>query len=382
MDRGAVLSVKCVASQYEQIRRERGAGSNAPEYSEFRKPSGRANVLGSSKESRVRGAMNFACAISLGTVLAICIGGPASSATVKTVPGKDRRVLIQISGQIESGDGDVFLAALKQAMAAGKLIQAVQLNSTGGKLGEGAKLASMIRLAKLSTFVGTGAVCASACFLAFAAGDPKSAAPGALIGVHKASEKYGRETALSGAATRSMASFAKEFGVPSGILARMVSTPATQIAWLTQQDLRSMGVKHAREPLGSAATSTESAPPVQTAVTLNSSKPLTPAQISSSWNEFIEQTIALSAEQNQGHAALLRSCKPDSKECVMQVAYVSKDGKNGFATIVQDGNGNVTRREVCESNSSEDVRECTNWDTGAKYRDMKNTKGDWVQTSE
>jgi hypothetical protein len=65
-------------------------------------------------------------------------------------------------------------------MVAGKLVARVQLNSAGGRLVEGAKLAATIRLAKISTFVGSGAVCASACFLAFAAGDPKSAVPGAL----------------------------------------------------------------------------------------------------------------------------------------------------------------------------------------------------------
>jgi len=96
--------------------------------------------------------MKFACAISLGAVLAICAGTPASSAIVKTNPGTDRRVVIHISGQIELGDADVFVDALKQAIAAGKLIQTVQLNSGGGKLGEGAKLAAMIRLAKISSF--------------------------------------------------------------------------------------------------------------------------------------------------------------------------------------------------------------------------------------
>jgi hypothetical protein len=66
----------------------------------------------------------------------------------------------------------------------------------------------------------------------------------------------------------------------------------------------------------------------------------------------------------------------------MQVAYLLKDGRKALATVVQDGNGNITRREVCESNVSEDARDCTDWDTGAKYRDMKNTKGDWVQAVE
>jgi hypothetical protein len=282
--------------------------------------------------------MKFARAISLGTVVAICLGAPASSATIKTLAGKDRRVVIQILGQIELGDADVFVDALKQAIAVGKLIQTVQLNSAGGKLGEGAKLAATIRLGKISTFVGPGAVCASACFLAFAAGDPKFAAPGALIGVHKASEKDGRETALSGAATRSMADFAKGLGVPPGILARMVSTPATQIVWLTPQDLRSMGVTQAKQPLESTATGKETAALALESNSTTSLMPKAPPN-RSSWNEFIEQTIALSADQNQGRAALSRFCQADSKECLMQVSYLLKDGRKGLATVAQDGKG-------------------------------------------
>jgi hypothetical protein len=328
--------------------------------------------------------MEFARAIWLGTVVAICLGAPASSATIRTVPGKDRRIAIQISGRIELGDGDVFIDALKQAIAAGKLVDTVQLNSTGGRLAEGARLAATVRLAKMSTSVSPGAVCASACFLVFAAGDPKFAAPDALIGVHKASEKNGRETALSSAATRSMAGFAKELGVPSGILARMVSTPAAQIGWLTAQDLRSMGVTQARQPLQAAAAAKENAPPEPVALVSNSSpSPMPkPSPGGSSWNELIEQAIALSAQQNQGRAALSRSCKTDSKECIMEVTYLLKDGRKGLATVVQDGTGNITRREVCETNATGDIRECTDWNTGAKYRDMKNTRGEWVQTLE
>jgi hypothetical protein len=52
------------------------------------------------------------------------------------------------------------------------------------------------------------------------------------------------------------------------------------------------------------------------------------------------------------------------------------------ATVGQDATGNITRREVCESNVSNDTRECVDWNTGKKYHDMKNTKGDWVQVVE
>jgi hypothetical protein len=141
-------------------------------------------------------------------------------------------------GQIEPGDADLFVAAVKRADAAGKTIETVQLNSTGGRLVEGARLAGTIKVGGLSTSVGPGAVCASACFLAFAAGDPKFTGDGAFIGVHKASDRGGHETALSDAATLSMARFARELGVSSPIIGRMVSTPPRQIVWLDTRDLK------------------------------------------------------------------------------------------------------------------------------------------------
>jgi hypothetical protein len=51
-------------------------------------------------------------------------------------------------------------------------------------------------------------------------------------------------------------------------------------------------------------------------------------------------------------------------------------------TIVQAMDGSIARREVCESDVSNAMRDCTDWDTGAKYRDMKNVRGDWVQAIE
>jgi hypothetical protein len=195
-------------------------------------------------------------AISLGTAVTICIGTSAQSATIRTLAGKDGPV-VQIFGRIELGDADAFTDIVKQATAAGKHVESVQLNSTGGRLGEGAKIAAVIKVGKIPTSVSPGAVCASACFLAIAAGNPKFAGPGALIGVHKASDKGGRETALSGAATHSMARFARDLGVPSWIVDRMVATPAKQIAWLDAEDLRAMGVTMAGKPVPATTARTD-----------------------------------------------------------------------------------------------------------------------------
>jgi hypothetical protein len=323
-------------------------------------------------------------AILLGIAFAICLGAPASSATIRSLPGKNGRVVIQISGQIAPGDADIFISAVKQANDAGKAVESVQLNSSGGKLVEGARMAAAIKVGKISTTVAQGTVCASACFLAFAAGDPKFVGDGALIGVHKASDKDGRETAASGAASLSMARFAKELGVPSAIIARMSSTSPRQIAWLNLKDLQSMGVSMAGRPMQTRAVATDGRPVQQIPGESTSLATLTPQPRASrpSWTEFIDKAIALSAEQNQGSAALSRLCKPELKTCVMAVAYLLRDGRQGLATVIQGVDGNITRREVCETNVSNDVRDCMDWDTGAKYRDIKNTKGDWVQTIE
>ena len=97
------------------------------------------------------------CAIFLGVAVAGFWGAPASSATITSLPGKHGGLVIQISGQVTPGDADVFIGAVKQANAAGKDIESVQLNSTGGSLLEGVRLAGAIREGKISTAVGRGA---------------------------------------------------------------------------------------------------------------------------------------------------------------------------------------------------------------------------------
>jgi hypothetical protein len=311
-----------------------------------------------------------ACASFLGVVVAGFLVAPALSATITSLPGKHGGVIIQISGQVTPGDAGVFTSAVKLANAAGKVIESVQLNSTGGSLLEGVRLAGAIREAKISTAVGQGAVCASACFLIFAAGDPKFVGDGARIGVHKASEKGGRETTLSGAATESMAHFAKELGVPTSIISRMVKTPAKQIGWLDTQDLKSMGVSLVGLPAQTRQVATDGLSIEQVPASL------------STWNEFIDKVANLSAVQNDGKPAISRLCQLELDSCVLGLTYSLKDGRQGVAIVIQDVNGKALRREVCEFNNSSDVRSCVDWDSGAKHRDIRNVKGDWVQTIE
>jgi len=169
----------------------------------------------------------------------------AAAAEITSSNLKDDTIEISISGNIAVGDAELLRTRIKAATDAGKQVASVRLNSEGGNLLEGARLADAVRSAKLSTNVGQDATCASACFLIFAAGETKYAYVRARIGVHGASENG----AESRKATKAMARIAEELDVPSSIIRRMVNTPPNDVTWLSLNDLRLMGadINHYKE---------------------------------------------------------------------------------------------------------------------------------------
>jgi hypothetical protein len=71
------------------------------------------------------------------------------------------------------------------------------LNSPGGNLLVGLKLADAVRFVKVATNVAGSATCASACFLVYASGATKLASYTAQVGIHGASDKQGEDTVAS-----------------------------------------------------------------------------------------------------------------------------------------------------------------------------------------
>lgn len=309
---------------------------------------------------------------------------PTLGADLKSTATKDGKVLLIFSGEIIEGDADTLKAAIKSANDVGRLVANIRLNSEGGNLLEGVKLADAVRFAKISTNVGSNATCASACFLIFAAGQTKFANYTARIGVHGASDKTGAETVQSGAATVSMARVAKDLGVPPAIVGRMVVTPPGEMVWLDPQDLQSMGVTMVGKPAQIPQIAAEQPGSRQTA---DEPMQLVPrgAQASRTvptWNEVVEKATSLSASQNNGKPNFARFCEPERKTCTTALTFTLRNGKDSFLKVVEDLNGKAIRRETCELNEFKDVRTCLNWDDGTSHRDMKNIKGEWHQISD
>lgn len=154
----------------------------------------------------------------------------------------DSATTITLVGEIVDGDAAALKSALDRAAARGTAVTEIRLNSIGGSLHEGVDIVRVVYAAHLNTAVARGATCASACFLAFAAGTGKRADRLARVGVHVASIEVGNESPASIAGTAAMARIAQRLDVPCMIIDSMISTPANTMFWLSRSDLESMGV--------------------------------------------------------------------------------------------------------------------------------------------
>ena len=163
---------------------------------------------------------------------------PAKAMDFFTVPARDGKLLLVAEGEIKEGD-DKRLHEFVAALPAQTKLWAIGLDSPGGNLREGVYLAGSIHSSGLPTIVSSRGMCASACFLMFAAGSPRMAAINARIGVHSASAD-GEDNGPAQAVTTLMARKASELGVPPSIIGKMVTTGPGDITWLTQEDLAAM----------------------------------------------------------------------------------------------------------------------------------------------
>lgn len=321
------------------------------------------------------------CAVLPFTVSAILLSAAAApAATFSTTRASDGNVVVTLKGEIATGDADELKSIIQRENDDGRVVAIVRLDSPGGSILESVKLADIIRHAKIATSVVGTAKCASACFLVFAAGSEKFASYTASIGVHGASDQNGLETAQSGAATVSMARTAQELGVPSSIIGKMVVTPPGEIAWLSPDELRSMGTTMIGNPAqlpdrqpSDSRLSSQLAP--RDRATASQANPPT-------WESLLDRAIELSKQQHGGTPDFERVCQPELKECINGLTFTAPDGTDMIMKVTEDMDGKRLSREVCSFNTSGDVRTCVDWDTGEQRRDMKDKDGNWYDTDD
>ena len=175
-------------------------------------------------------------------LLAAPSGTPALAMEMRFAPDADGTVSLVLQGPIDTGDAQKLRETLRRRPRDARIGRVV-LNSPGGSVAEAKDMARLVLQAPAPVLVPARGVCASACFLLFAAGRHKEAQPGAMVGVHSASVGRGQENLDTLGVTTLMAREAASYGVPAAITGRMVTTQPGQMAWLSRDELTSMGTR-------------------------------------------------------------------------------------------------------------------------------------------
>jgi hypothetical protein len=182
----------------------------------------------------------------------------ASAAQLTATLSKDDRTIVVLNGELAPGDASRLKDMLKASSAAGKPISAVRLNSSGGSLAEGVRLAGVIQRAnaqgaKITTVIASGAKCIGACFLPFIAGSQKYVSATATVGVPGAAEKpehepKGNTPAIVRSETPAIVREVQKLGLLDAIVTKMLTTPEDDVLRLTLDDLRAMGATMTGKP--------------------------------------------------------------------------------------------------------------------------------------
>jgi len=180
-------------------------------------------------------------ALGLGAMLAVLAAAPATAMDFKLIQQPNGHTMLQGRGPIVPGD---FHRLLEYVNTMEKIqhMDMLVFDSPGGFVDEAERMAYTIHNVGLPVTIGKGNLCVSACVLLFAAAPSRTAAAGALIGVHRAANFKGQENQATLGATDGMTVHYELYGVPPPIIAKMRGTPPGGITWLTREDLALMHV--------------------------------------------------------------------------------------------------------------------------------------------
>lgn len=174
-------------------------------------------------------------------LIMMTLAKPIKAADFQVIGNHGGGASVVMVGEIKRGDAYILANILAKAKVNRIRVDSIYLNSPGGNLYEGYQLLLVVYKAGLTTIVPDNVECASACFLVFAAGNKRIGGRRAKIGVHSVSAG-GHEDQISKASTVDMARIYKELDVPPKIIGMAVTVAPTHIYWLTDRDLREMGV--------------------------------------------------------------------------------------------------------------------------------------------
>jgi hypothetical protein len=178
----------------------------------------------------------------LAAALILVLSSRGNGAEIKVLSSADGRAAISLTGKLVKGDAEKFESLVKDTTTQGRVGLVLTLHSGGGLIAEAFKIASTVNDTGVATWVAAGATCSSACFIIFTAGRQKFAGEAARIGNHSARELV-NSLEVSPLWTNGVARALRFYRVPDPIIERTLTTIPDQMAWLSKDELRSMGVR-------------------------------------------------------------------------------------------------------------------------------------------
>ncbi len=148
---------------------------------------------------------------------------------------------MSIGGRVTWGLHDAVAKTLTDTPG----IQTVVLNSTGGIVPAGYRIAAMIKARKLDTL--TTSNCASACTLAFAAGERRLLTKGARLGFHSETPVFNTEEGsspdmLTKLSKEHTSAYWRSAGVAEDFIARIFATPPEELWFPSYNELREANI--------------------------------------------------------------------------------------------------------------------------------------------
>lgn len=152
---------------------------------------------------------------------------------------------------LHGGINDGTAEQLEQALKAAPGVTTVVLSSSGGWIREGEMLAGLIRERGLNTYV--EGYCASACTIAFLAGQDRAAAPAAQIGFHASRGIGSVGSKRSPQEVEQLRTMYRSAGLPESFIRKVVDTPHETMWHPSHDELLAAGVLTRRSAGGETA---------------------------------------------------------------------------------------------------------------------------------
>ena len=144
--------------------------------------------------------------------------------------------VLRLSGDIADGDYLRFRAHFGPE----RRIVGIELDSAGGSVQDGVRIALLTRHRQLPTYVSNE--CDSACAFIFLASKKRYVAPDAKVGVHSVGNMSGGEDSGTAWDTIRLARLSAKLGIPASTIGKMVVTPAGKISFLNKEELAALKV--------------------------------------------------------------------------------------------------------------------------------------------